>query len=584
MYTKSNDYKYLINQLIKKNVFGNNLSEDEDKRGGILEMFMDSSFDTFDPSIIYTGRDLALFSSLIYRTILVNDYDQNGNIILKPDLATDLGKYITIDDINGNPIKSSWTFTLKNNVKFADGSVITCEDLKYAAARNFSISVENGGPIYFYNYLDIPRDQEDIPIYKGPDVDNTIEAIMAFDDAIVINGNTITYNLNKPAPDFNNFFTYLASGPIKINNEILASGPYKSPSIKLGTYTYVFDRNNNWSNDEVRKAYPDKILIHINQESNFIANHMIHDINKNIITLNSIDNTDNNNLLRTQIINNYTVLNRNYRRCIYQPSPFVLFLFANCKKLNDLNIRKAIFYAMNQQLFANNYGDYSGYTTHDNPISPTITLDYTPTTIGNDQDVNFKYEGNLEYAEQLLEAGKISNPELYNRITDPNRGLIWYIPLSINTTKEFYKTIANHFKLINIYIQFREVIDTYAIILDPNNDGDILRSGWGADWNNASTVLPVLFLQDGGWNISRNYVDSEYNNIKSKIENALIETDRNIQATKWHEISQLVMERFYILKCHYVNELVVCGSNVGNFTPNSTSGGCNFNAIYLKNK
>ena len=118
MYVNRNEYKYLINQLIQKNVLGgNNTLEDSDKIGGILEMFMDSYIETFDPSIIYTGRDIALVSGLIYRTLIVYDYDQEGIISLLPDLATDTGKYVVINDQNWKPIKSSWTFTLKNDVK-----------------------------------------------------------------------------------------------------------------------------------------------------------------------------------------------------------------------------------------------------------------------------------------------------------------------------------------------------------------------------------------------------------------------------------------------------------------------------------
>lgn len=131
MYTNSNDYKYLINQLIKKNVFGNNLSEDDNKRGGVLELLTTTkNFDSIDPSIIYTGRDLAVFSAFVYRTLVTYKFDNNGNYSLIPDLATDIGSYNIINDHNNKPIKSSWTFTLKNNIKFEDGTEITCEHLK----------------------------------------------------------------------------------------------------------------------------------------------------------------------------------------------------------------------------------------------------------------------------------------------------------------------------------------------------------------------------------------------------------------------------------------------------------------------
>ena len=360
--------------------------------------------------------------------------------------------------------------------------------------------------------------------------------------------------------------------------EILSSGPYKVQYDDF--YKTIFVRNNFWSNDDIRKAYPDKINLYYNQDSTYVANHLIQDVNKNAIIVDSINPKSDIKSLRSQAILNYTSDNR----LLYKESPYVIYHFFNVKKINDLNIRKAIFYAMNHNLFEADSGDFSGYTAHDSIISPTLNLDYTPSTIGNDKDVNFKFSGNLVYAKQLLDLGKNSNPELYNRITDPKRGLIWITSILSQAEKYFYNSVVEYFKQINIYIVIKEVEDYYSYILNPNTDADILRSGWGADWNNASSVIPTLFLENGGWNVCKNSSDSEYNNIKQKINEALLESDRLKQADKWKALSQQIMGRYYAAKINYIKELVMCGSNIGNFSFNIVNGNCNLNNLYLKHK
>ena len=49
----------------------------------------------------------------------------------------------------------------------------------------------------------------------------------------------------------------------------------------------------------------------------------------------------------------------------------------------------------------------------------------------------------------------------------------------------------------------------YSIVFDPEKAGELMWSGWGPDWPNASTVIPELFSQEGGFNLSQ-VVDDEF--------------------------------------------------------------------------
>ncbi len=61
-----------------------------------------------------------------------------------PDLATDTGK----------PSKNAtvWTYTLKDDLKYEDGSKITTADIKYGIERSFAAELSGGAP-YLCDWL-----------------------------------------------------------------------------------------------------------------------------------------------------------------------------------------------------------------------------------------------------------------------------------------------------------------------------------------------------------------------------------------------------------------------------------------------
>ena len=62
----------------------------------------------------------------------------------------------------------TWSFTLRDGVKWQDGQPVTCEDFKYGVSRTFATDVITGGPNYILGYLDVPKDADGLPVYNGP--------------------------------------------------------------------------------------------------------------------------------------------------------------------------------------------------------------------------------------------------------------------------------------------------------------------------------------------------------------------------------------------------------------------------------
>jgi len=135
-------------------------------KGGTIHLFKFSpetgGFDAMDPQRIYTGEDLAFFGATMFRSLTAYKHstDPIEGTSLVPDAATDTGTH--------NADGTSWSFTLRDGMKWQDGSDLKCEDFAYAASRVFQQDVLPGGPTYVINYLDIPTNDDGSSQYPGP--------------------------------------------------------------------------------------------------------------------------------------------------------------------------------------------------------------------------------------------------------------------------------------------------------------------------------------------------------------------------------------------------------------------------------
>lgn len=223
-----------------------------DKRGGTLVALNDSDCDYWDPQRTYYAYCWTQ-QRWISRTLLTYK-PSPGDIELVGDLATAPAES---EDMQ------TWTYTLKEGIKFEDGTSITSKDIKYGIERVFATDVINGGPTYVIDYL-----QTDPP-YKGPYTDPTadklgLRSIETPDDK------TIVFHLNKPFPDWNYIMASPAATPVprakdtgdRYTARPVASGPYKIeeyvPNEKM-----ILVRNDHWdpATDEVNQALPDRIEI-----------------------------------------------------------------------------------------------------------------------------------------------------------------------------------------------------------------------------------------------------------------------------------------------------------------------------------
>jgi peptide/nickel transport system substrate-binding protein len=145
---------------------------------------------TLDPTRAYF-TDSTEIMNLVTRALTQYAYNpENGEMELVPDMATDLG--------TPNEDNTEWTFTLKDGLKYEDGSDVKAEDVAYAIARSFAIEELPDGPTYQLQFF------LDGDTYKGPYKDK------APYKGVEVNGNDITIKMSRPFPEMD----YYASFPV----------------------------------------------------------------------------------------------------------------------------------------------------------------------------------------------------------------------------------------------------------------------------------------------------------------------------------------------------------------------------------
>lgn len=216
------------------------------KKGGTLTIKYASVPETFDPTRAYYQDTMAILSQLVTRTLTTYKVE-NGKSVLVPDLATDLGK-ASKDGL-------TWTFTLKDGLKYADGTPIKAADIAYAVKRSFATEELPDGPPYVMDYL-LDGDK-----YKGPFKDKgEYKGVVAKDDK------TIEIKLKKKWPTFPYYAAFTQVSPIpqakdtkdKYGDNPIATGPYMFDKYVKGQ-SLTLKKNPNWdaASDPARRQYVD---------------------------------------------------------------------------------------------------------------------------------------------------------------------------------------------------------------------------------------------------------------------------------------------------------------------------------------
>jgi peptide/nickel transport system substrate-binding protein len=496
---------------------------------------------TLDPQVVYTGEDLAFLGATIQRSLTayqVAPGDAEGTTLV-PDMATDTG---TVTNEG-----KTWQFTLRDGMKWEDGKDVTCADVAYGVSRQFDVGLTQGGPVYGVTYLDIPTNEDGSSQYKGP---STGEGQELFDKAVTCSedGKTITFNLNQPVPDFNyavtlGFSAVPAGMPAgdEYANKPMSNGPYKVSEYSKGKGgKLVLVRNEFWTPeaDPYRKAYPDQWVFNFGIEETVADQRVIQD-----------SGDDQTAMVQSLTTASLPIVFEDpafESRRIDAFDPYTIYAAVNVEKVPDVKVRQAIAVALDRDALLKNAGGTFAGEYADGALKPNIGIDYAPTGLWDGllgQPV--PGTGDPEFAKALLAEAGLS--ELTITIDYPQ-------------TEDNDKAVAiwvESLKRANITAKPNPIErgQYYGVVFQDANE--IMLGGWGADWPNASTVIPPLFVQ--GWNLSR--VDDQA--FTDKVKAASVELDRNKQATMWQELNKEAAEQMWIIPTRFGRDQRLAGSKVG---------------------
>jgi peptide/nickel transport system substrate-binding protein len=505
----------------------------EPQKGGTVSVLLNADYSHLDPAMGFDGG-VNNFYRLIYRTLTTNSTEVGKTSEMVPDLATDMGK-----PSDGG---KTWTFTLKDGVKFDDGTPITSQSVKFGVERSFDPALGIGSP-YARTLLD------DGSGYKGPYVDKgkDFAPIQTPDDK------TIVFHLNQPYADFGSVVGQNSFVPFPVGSGAgtafdampVASGPYKVVSYSRGSELKLA-RNTNWSaaTDTVRKAYPDNFDFKFGLDGATIDERMLADQSgdKDAISGGSLQPANVARVQAPQIQD----------RAVKTTAICTTYMGLNTTKahLSDVRVRQAISYATDKSSVLTASGGSQLAT-----VANTIMV---PSLLGR-KDFNLypsaDNKGDIAKAKALLAEAGLSNGF---EMTLDTRG----------TPKIQAQSQAVQQSLAQIGITVKlNVIDSstfYEVIGTRSQQHDAAITGWCPDWASGATFLPPLF--DG-----KNITDKGNSNLAQLNDPAVNKqmatiaamTDVDAANKAYGDLDEQIMKLAPVVPLVYENGLQLTGSNIG---------------------
>ncbi|MEV4614723.1 ABC transporter substrate-binding protein [Kitasatospora sp. NPDC049258] len=533
---------------------GNGIVGGTPVKGGTLTILSNQDFDQLDPARNWTMPVMDVGVRMLYRTLTTFKAAPGAEgLKIEPDLATDLG--------TPSDGAKTWTFHLKDGLKYEDGTPIVADDIKYNVERSYSPELP-GGPDYAVRYLDAPEG------YKGPLAGERLgkQAIEVPD------AKTIIFHLKRPVAEFGYTVTLPTFAPVpkakeagaNYSNHPVSSGPYKIEEYDRGK-RMVLVRNTNWDEktDPVRKAYPDKIVVEQTLKGAGIADRLIADQGDD---KNAISYVDLVSAKVGEVLTNPELK----KRLISENSGCTAMLVTNTSKppFDNQKLRLALQYAVDKEAYATAVGG---------PAFNDVATTFLPPVLTAGAPIDhfmIKPAGDPEKAKQLMaEAGYASG--LKTELITSTGG------------KPQAEAVQASLKKVGIDVTVTTVDPTAvaSITGDKDKQPGLSLSGWCPDYPSAATFLPMIFdgrsIKDKG----NNGNNSRFNDPETIAELDRIAGLEDLQKanTAWLALDAKIMDKSPAIPMTWQKKPLLVGSNIaGAFAHPVWSGQIDYAVIGLK--
>ncbi|MEW2290051.1 ABC transporter substrate-binding protein [Streptomyces sp. NPDC047841] len=499
-------------------------------KGGTIYSLDQFDMDHMDPAQIYVSTEGAI-TIPIMRGLTGYKIDDKGGCTLVGDVATDAGTMK-----NGG---KTWSFTLKDGIKWEDGSDVSMDDVRHTFERLFASFITEG-PRYVQQWL-VGGDK-----YKGPYDGKQLESIE-------ISGKTVTFHLTEPRTDFN--YTLAMRGyslvpkkhdtKEKYDKRPFSCGPYKIGDRKIGkSLTYV--RNEHWDakTDPIRNAYPDKFLFQFGFELIASTDRYIADKGNDQYTMSIFNEVAPERI--AQVLTNAKLK----QRVLTQVDTVTYYWPINTTRIKDVKVRQAINWAWPHLQLQTIRGGKASSELATTILSP-VTPGYQKFDLyGTDK----KPGGDPAKAKALLkEAGKLGQK------------LVIAYQHSDNAVKSAV-AIKNALEAAGFQVVNKQVDKStfYTQIGKIDNEYDLFAAGWSPDWPNGYSVFYPCWSGKNIGDGRSNYAQLNDPSVNKAIDAAAKIADPAEANKAWGNVDRQIMELAAVVPDYHSIRNWMHGSKVGN--------------------
>jgi peptide/nickel transport system substrate-binding protein len=465
-----------------------------------------------------------------------------GGSELVPDLATDLGRPTGQNTV--------WQFTLKPNLKWEDGSEVTCQDVKYGVERSFSDLIDGGASIYPRTYL------KGAATYQGPYRDDDEGA--GLESVTCLDPRTVQFELARAVGDFGYVTALSVFAPVPAAKDTredydrrpFSNGPYKvaryGRSTDNGERELVLERNRHWNarTDPARQQHPARIVVRFGADADLTTHRMIEDQGEHRYAV-ALDSRVSPRFVQ-QVINDPELS----RRTVTGTTSGVRYMAINTRSVPDLVCRQAMVHAFNKRAFrtalgGSPYGDYASTI-----LPPTMRAFREFDKYGTIS----RPDGDLGRARMLM-----SGAECPDTLTLDHMGTRLY--------SQAAEVIVESYQRLGIRVVKNPIPpdDFYDTVTVPSRQHDLVLTGWVPDFPNGSGTIPALFdgrsIRPG---LRGNYNFSLVNDreINRMIDAVNAESDLGRQYRMWGGLDRTIQEKALVVPIVYDRALQMLGTRV----------------------
>ena len=490
----------------------------------ILTVQLGPDVETIDPALnsAVDGANYILFA---FDNLLKMDKD--GKVV--PGLAE---KYEVSDD------QLTWTFHLRDGLKWSDGSALTADDFVYSWQR---LVDPNVAAPYAQTVLGMVEGYDDAIGRPDADGNTTVDPDPTKLKVEAPDEKTLIVHMAKPTPYFDKLAAFVSLSPVKKDvveanpdgwsidpKTYISTGPFKLTGWEPGSYL-MFEKNENYWDADSIKLDGIKCLLMQDQNATFSAYEsgdalMIKDVpTQEITTLKERSDFHIDPILGTYYLDLNTTLD----------------------EFKDPKVREALSLALDRKYISETITSGT-YTPASGFVSEGVT-DWNGTAWQDNITDKSAYiniddhAGNLAKAKELLKEAGYENgvglPEMVYSTNDAS----------------YHKKIAEYLQQAwgELGLKVQVNIVEWKSFTPQRRSGNyqIARDGWVMDYNDPSNILELALTGNG--NNNAKYSNPEFDALMSK---AATEKDPQTRFGYLHQAEDVIMKDTAMVPLLYYND------------------------------